>query len=229
MSRMEEQGIVTTYEEMTKVVDRLGILPLAQLIPGHPSVNGLTKAENWHTGSELDPWSWRARFPGEGLAGYGKFIRKKAVLVSRDWFPAFVRTVGSLTELEERYNNGLASREAVVLLQIIRGNEGIETRELRTLAQMKAKEQKTAFDNALNELQGTADIVISGVKARLNAEGEVNGWNSTSFETTGHWMQENDLHRFEGSREEAAGWLHKAMDNAWAPEAKAWISKVLSI
>ncbi len=95
MGRMEEQGIVTTYEEMAKVVDRLGILPLAQLIPGHPSVNGLTKAENWHTGSELDPWSWRARFPGEGLAGYGKFIRKKAVLVSRDWFPAFVRAVGS--------------------------------------------------------------------------------------------------------------------------------------
>ncbi|AIQ47494.1 hypothetical protein R70723_17585 [Paenibacillus sp. FSL R7-0273] len=229
MSSSEGHTIVTTFEEMTEVVSRLGILPLAQLIPGHPSLNGLTKAENWHTGSELDPWSWRARFPGEGLAGYGKFIRKKAILVSREWFPAFVKAVGSPTELEERYNNGLASREAVQLLQIIRGNEGIETRELRTLAEMRAKEKKTAFDNALNELQGTADIVISGVKARLNAEGEVNGWNSTSFETAGHWMKENSLHVFGGSREEASEWLQTAMEARWSNEAKVWIRKVLSL
>ncbi|WP_042198726.1 AlkZ-related protein [Paenibacillus camerounensis] len=226
---MDEQGIVTTYEEMTEVVNRLGILPLAQLIPGHPSLNRLTKAENWHTGSELDPWAWRARFPGEGLAGYGKFIRKKAVLVSREWFPAFVKAVGSSMELEERYNNGLASREAVQLLQIIRDNEGIETRELRSLAEMKAKEKKTAFDNALNELQGTADIVISGVKARLNTEGEVNGWNSTSFETAARWMKENNLPSFGGSREEAAEWLQAAMEARWTNEAQAWINKVLSL
>ncbi|WP_342561163.1 hypothetical protein NST84_15915 [Paenibacillus sp. FSL R7-0345] len=88
---------------------------------------------------------------------------------------------------------------------------------------------KTAFDNALNELQGTADIVISGVRAKLNADGEVNGWNSTSFETAGHWMQANDVHRFAGSREEAAAWLQKAMKDTWTPAAKAWINKVLSI
>lgn len=226
---VEEQDVVITYGEMAEVIARLGILPLAGLIPEHPSVNGLTRAENWHTGSELDPWSWRARFPGEGLAGYGKFIRKKAVLVSREWFPAFVKAVGSSQELEERYNNGLASREAVLLLQIIRDNEGIETRELRALADMKAKEKKTAFGNALNELQGTADIVISGVKQRLNASGEVNGWNSTSFETAGHWMRENNLPAFDGSRKEAAAWLQAAMDGVWTPAAIVWITKALSL
>lgn len=229
MKSVDEQGIVTTYEEMAEVIARLGILPLAGLIPEHPSVNGLTKPENWHTGSELDPWSWRARFPGEGLAGYGKFIRKKAVLVSREWFPAFVKTVGSSQGMEDRYNSGLSSREAVLLLQIISDNEGIETRELRSLAEMKAKEKKAAFDNALTELQGTADIVISGVKARLNASGEVNGWNSTSFETVGHWMKENQLSPFDGSREEAAAWLQSAMKEVWTPAAIGWISKVLSL
>lgn len=94
---------------------------------------------------------------------------------------------------------------------------------------MKAKEKKTAFDNALNELQGTADIVISGVKARRNAEGEVNGWNSTSFETAARWMKENNLHSFGGSREEAAEWLQAAMEARWTNEAKAWINKVLSL
>lgn len=228
MGNAKNHEHVTTFEEMAEVVARLGILPLAALIPEHPSVNGLTLAENWHTGSELDPWGWRVRFPGEGLAGYGKFIKKKAVLVSCDWFPAYLAAAGSPRPLEERYDSGLATREALTLLQIIREQEGIETRQLRSTADMKAKEKKTAFDNAVTELQGTLDIVISGVKQRLNADGEPNGWNSTSFETTGHWMKEAGIQPFEGSREEAVVWLRSRMDGSWAPEAVAWISKALA-
>lgn len=82
MGSVESIESITTFEEMAEVVAKLGIVPLAPLIPGHPSVNGLTLAENWHTGSELDPWGWRVRFPGEGLAGYGKFIKKKPF-----WYP----------------------------------------------------------------------------------------------------------------------------------------------
>ncbi|QUL58265.1 hypothetical protein KDC22_17915 [Paenibacillus tritici] len=218
---------------MAEVVGRLGIVPLASLIPEHPSVNGLTLAENWHTDTELDPWGWRVRFPGEGLAGYGKFIKKKAVLVSRGWLPAYLAAAGPQRSLEERYESGLATREALTLLQIIRAKEGIETRQLRSMADqlrsmadMKAKEKKTAFDNAVTELQGSMDIVISGVKQRLNADGEPNGWNSTSFETAGHWMKEAGIQPFEGTREEAVAWLRSGMDGSWAPEAIAWISKV---
>lgn len=112
-------------------------------------------------------------------------------------------------------------------MEIIRANEGIETRQLRSMADMKAKEKKTAFDNAVTELQGSLDIVISGVKQRVNADGEPNGWNSTSYETTGHWMQEAGIPPFEGSREEAIAWLRSRMEAAWAPEAVAWINKAL--
>lgn len=228
MGNVDVPQSVTTYSEMTEVIAKLGIMPLATLIPEHPSLNGLTPAENWHTGSELDPWAWRAKFPGEGIAGYGKFMKKKAVLVARDWFPAFVKAVGSSRSLEERYNDGLASREALTLLQVIRKNEGIDTRELRALADMKAKENKTAFDNAVTELQGTLDIVISGVQERKNALGEKNGWNSTSFETASHWMEQHGLSPYEGTREEAIAEMLARMDGRWSPAAKAWISKTLS-
>ncbi|MEK4851917.1 hypothetical protein NST04_18860 [Paenibacillus sp. FSL H7-0756] len=227
MGRTEKHEGVTTFEEMAEVVARLGIVPLASLIPEHPSVNGLTLAENWHTDTELDPWGWRVRFPGEGLAGYGKFIKKKAILVSREWLPAYLAAAGPHQSLVDRYESGLATREALTLLEIIRANEGIETRQLRSMADMKAKEKKTAFDNAVTELQGSLDIVISGVKQRVNADGEPNGWNSTSYETTGHWMQEAGIPPFEGSREEAIAWLRSRMEAAWAPEAVAWINKAL--
>lgn len=222
-----EEGIITTYKGTTEIIAKVGLLPLAPLIPEHPSLSGLTKPENWHTGTELDPWSWRTQFPGEGLAGYGKFIKKKAILVSREWFPAFVAAVGSTKTIENRYNDGLTSREAVTLLQIIREQQGIDTRRLRSEAEMKAKEKKTAFDNAVTELQGSLDIVISGIKERQNAEGENNGWSSTSFETVSHWMEDNKLSAFEGDREEAIAWLNTRMNEVWSPAAIAWTNKAL--
>lgn len=216
---------ITTYEEAVHLLSEIGILPLAPLIPDHPSLNGLTKAENWHTGTELDPWLWRVRFPVEGAAAYGKFIKKKAILVSREWFPAFLAALGSEASLTERYNSGLCSREALTLLHIIQEQEGIDTRSLRACAEMKEKEKKTAFDNAVTELQGTLDIVISGVKERKNADGEKNGWSSTSYETNRHWMEESGISPFKGSSIEAVEWLKNEMESVWSPTAIAWIYK----
>jgi len=225
MRSYELQGEIMTYEDTSKVISELGILPLATLFPDHPSLNSLTQVENWHTGSEYDPWLWRARFPGEGVAAYGKFIKKKAILISKEWFPAYVAALGSDTRLEERYKNGLCTKEALTLLRVIQEDEGIETRQLRSDAGMKATDKKTAFDNAVTELQSTLDIVISGVKERQNANGEKNGWSSTSFETVSHWMEENGISPFEGTREEAVEWLKAEMDKSWSPAAKAWVYK----
>nr|WP_246017677.1 hypothetical protein [Mesobacillus subterraneus] len=37
------------------------------------------------------------------------------------------------------------------------------------------------------------DIVISGIKEKRNAEGEKNGWSSTSFETYDSWAGRNNI------------------------------------
>ncbi|MFD1774918.1 AlkZ-related protein [Paenibacillus rhizophilus] len=215
-----------TFEDAAELVAHIGILPLAPLIPEHPSLKSLTKEEDWHTDTELDPWQWRVRFPGEGQAAYGKFLKKKAVLVAREWFPYFAAVSGNARTFKDRYNSGLASREAFSILEIVERNEGIETRQLRAEAEMKAKEKKTAFDNALNELQGSVDIVISGVRPRLNADGAKNGWNSTSFETAAHWMRETGIEPFAGTREEAALWLKARMEPVWSKAAMTWIHKL---
>lgn len=66
-----------TFEDAAELVAHIGILPLAPLIPEHPSLKSLTREEDWHTDTELDPWQWRVRFPGEGQATYGKFLKKR--------------------------------------------------------------------------------------------------------------------------------------------------------
>lgn len=69
------------------VVEHLGILPLSSFIPDHPSLVSITRDDAWHTGLVTDPWLWRDRFAGEGVAAYGRFLASKPVLISGQLFP----------------------------------------------------------------------------------------------------------------------------------------------
>ncbi|MEC0239645.1 hypothetical protein P4H66_07200 [Paenibacillus dokdonensis] len=191
------------YEEAVEYIERVGILPLASLIPEYPSLESITPKDSWHSATEDDPWSWRTRFPLEGKAAYGKFFKKKAVLVSSEWFPWVYACLSMGTDAEKCYRDGLLSRTAWQLYQIIDIEQGIDTRVLRERALMKAKEDKKAFDQAIVELQESLFIVISGVKAKVNEMGEVNGWSSTSYETTENWMRQNGIKKINRTKEEA--------------------------
>jgi hypothetical protein len=188
-----KNNIIHTYEEATQVIKEMGFLPLAQLIPGYPSLDSMTAKEQWHTSTEFDPWLWRAQFPVDGAAAYGKFVKKKSVLISSELLPLVKAVLGSRRTLKERYQDGLVSREALELFELIRENEGIDKRVLRVQAGMKEKEKKKSFDNALLELQGSMDIVVAGTKAKTNDQGEKNGWSSTAFETMEHWCANNRI------------------------------------
>jgi len=166
---------VHTYDEAIEVIKEIGFLPLASLIPCYPSLDSMTAKDQWHTGSEFDPWLWRAKFPVDGVAAYGKFIKKKSMLISSEWLPLVKAVLGSRNSLKKRYQDGLVSREALELFTLIHENEGIDTRLLRVKAGMKEKDKKKLFDNALLELQDSMDIVVAGTKLKTNEQGEQNG------------------------------------------------------
>ncbi|MEK4357967.1 hypothetical protein NYE48_12980 [Paenibacillus sp. FSL M7-1455] len=184
--KMQTGTMVNNYDEAVKLIEELGILPLASLIPDYPSLESVTPQTSWHSDTEQDPWKWRVRFPAEGKAAYGKFMKKKAVLVSPDWFPLVFNALRLGPSAEACYRDGLLSQAAWELYRLIEIEQGIDTRALRERAFMKAKEDKKAFDQAVVELQDALFIVISGVQAKVNADGEKNGWNSTAYETTTH-------------------------------------------
>lgn len=192
--------LIESFEQMSKLIEELGLLPLASFIPDHPSLESLTPKENWHSDTDKDPWIWRAKFPEDGVAAYGKFMKKKAVLVSTPLFPLFMTAVGQEETIDKRYEKGLLSTYARNIYSIIEAEPGIETRALRSKAGMKAKELKKEFDAAVVELQSNVDIVISGVKERLDNQGEKNGWNSTSFVTSHFWLKQNGLKESELSK-----------------------------
>lgn len=157
---------VITYEEAVQRIQSIGLLPLAPLFAEYPSLSSLTPKEHWHKDDERDPWLWRSRLAEEGIAAYGKFVKKKALLVSREYFPWVHRLLSDSRTTQEQYEAGVLSREAFKLHTLIADQEGIDGRALRSQAGFGAKEDKKAFDRGLLDLQGCAAIVISGTKEK---------------------------------------------------------------
>lgn len=221
-----KQYKIITYKEAVEVVNEVGILPLSSFIPDFPSLDTITLKENWHTGTELDPWLWRAQFPVDGVAAYGKFMKKKAVLISLEMLPLAKAVLGSERTIKQRYEDGLISGEALELYSIIREEEGVDTRVLRAKSGMKEKEKKKPFDQALQELQSSMDIVISGTKEKQNELGEKNGWSSTSYETIHNWARNHNTVIAGIDMDEAKERLKKHLSNKCSSESMKAFAKI---
>nr|WP_246017678.1 hypothetical protein [Mesobacillus subterraneus] len=91
---------INTYNEAIQVIEEVGLLPLAPLVPEYPALNTITAPESWHSDTEFDPWKWRTKFSVDGVAGYGKFMKKKSILISRELLPFLRRFLAVLTRLK---------------------------------------------------------------------------------------------------------------------------------
>ncbi|WP_426454504.1 AlkZ-related protein [Paenibacillus sp. S-38] len=205
---------ISTYKEAVQLINEVGILPLAPLIPNHPSLYEITFGEQWLTGTETDPWLWRTRLPSDGAAAYGKFIKKKLVLISRELV---------------RYQQGLISKDALVLYRQIREEEGIETRSLRLKAGMHGKEMKKTFERSLLDLQETMDIVISGAKESRIILDVNSAWKSTTFESTDHWMENVGILQSDIRVELAKKELKHCLTGKCTVEALGFLNKLFQL
>jgi hypothetical protein len=194
---------VQSFEAAGAVIQKLGIIPLSSFIPDHPSLESITAKESWHTGTETDPWLWRDRFAGEGVAAYGRFFAKKPMFISARLFPIVKIALGADDSIERRYRDGLISNTTMKMYRAIEEQDGIDARALRKVTGMQHKEDKNEFDKALIELQSAFDVVILGISERLNSLGLKSGWNSTCYILADNWMELHGLPFFEGTRMEA--------------------------
>jgi hypothetical protein len=217
--------IVNTYEEACDVVEDLGIVPLSSFIPGHPSLASITQDSAWHTGMDTDPWLWRDRFAGEGVAAYGRFLADKPLLISREMFPLMRCLLTAPEMVEERYAGGVLARPTLRIYECIQENDGIDVKTLRMLTGMQHTSDKRAFDRSLNDLQSTADIVISGISERLNEHGNKSGWNSTCYMLVDHWMERHGIAPVLYTREEAKTKMYAWIEQLWDESAVRYLKR----
>lgn len=219
------QPMAITYAEAAEVIEQLGILPLSSFIPDHPSLASITRPDAWHTGADSDPWLWRDRFAIEGIAAYGRFLGDKPLLVSREMFPIVKCALASDETVDERYAAGLVAKATLRIYDCIRENNDIDVRTLRRQAGMQHSSDKSAFDRSLNELQNTAEVVISGIAERLNPQGNKSGWNSTCYMLADNWMERHGISQVHLSPTQAKARLYAWIEPRWEASAVQYLKK----
>lgn len=178
----------------------------------------------WHTGDpETDPWEWRMRVLRERCdIAYGKVFFRKSGYVTREWLPYFIAARRGGETLEEAYASGTVSRTAKRIYELV-SDAGAMPLHLIKREGGFTREDASAFDRALVELQTGFYLTMCGSSRKTSKEGAEYGWSSTVFCTVENRFGEEiaapagELTRKE-AREKIAGQIR--LLNARADEKK---------
>ena len=146
----------------------------------------------WHTGDpDTDPWEWRIRVLDQrDDIAYGKLFFKKSGYITKDWYPYFLAARREGMDFDDFYTDGHISHAAKRIYEVVSANEILPVHSIKQLAGF-TREDKSAFDRALVELQMKMFLTICGRQHRLSRKSQESGlvpsntgWASTVLCTT---------------------------------------------
>lgn len=172
--------------ELTMLVNKIGFLPLFKCSIEGFSVEEHTNPADWWTGTQGDPWDWRGVLAAEGQVAYGKLFQNKAGFVSREWYPYFASYRRDGYDFDSRYEDGLASRKAKNIMDLLAENGTMTSSDIKKGAGF-GKEGDKGFEGVMSLLQMQTYITVRGFQKKLNKNGEKYGW------PTGLFSQSEDL------------------------------------
>ncbi|SDE06605.1 hypothetical protein SAMN02799630_04678 [Paenibacillus sp. UNCCL117] len=179
---------VSNYDEFIQLVEKFKIFPFSDFVPEYPSLTAVTANNHWHTGNETDPWLWRIRIVQDGIAAYGKFFGSKACFIHTQLFPVVRSILTSGKTVDERYKDGLISSTAYHIYKVLKEHGNMDSRNLRKLSGLDAKEAKKEYEKSLVELQNYGDVVITGTAKQNDND---SGWSSMCYEPSELWIKSN--------------------------------------
>jgi len=147
----------------------------------------------WHTGNpDTDPWEWRMRvLDDRNDIAYAKLFSKKSGYITKQWYPYFLAVRRGGLSFAQAYESGTISHNAKRVYDIVTQHGAMPTHILRQEAGFSAKENKSAFDRALTELQMQMFITICGKAFKTLKQAEGNAMPSTVFCTTENFFGED--------------------------------------
>ena len=127
---------------------------------------------------DRDPWDWRMRVLERDDIAYAKVFFRKSGFVTREWVPYFLavrRPYGR--SFGEAYADGLMSAYAKRVYDTLRQNGPLPAHELKGAAGFY-KDEKSAFERAVVELQMGLYVTLCGQAQKVDRKGEAYGWAS---------------------------------------------------
>lgn len=190
----DDEGCIHSSDELLKVIEDVGFLPLFGNDVSGFSVENMTDPSYWWTGDQdTDPWEWRGILARTGKVAYGKFYGNRAGFISKKWFPYFANYRRNGYDFDALYEDGKAGfREKLLMdlfipsdtnmwdvkldsLEELGRSEYLYTNEMKEKAGFGKGGVKN-FEGTLTKLQMQSYLTVKDFKPRLNKKGEEFGW-----------------------------------------------------
>jgi hypothetical protein len=136
----------------------------------------------WFCGDpDRDPWDWRERVIAErDDIAYSKVFFRKHGFITREWYPCFLAARRRGRDFDDAYADGLYSRAALRIYDCLRQNGALPVHDIKPMAGF-GRDEKSAFERALAELQMGLYITVCGHARKISRAGESYGWASDVY------------------------------------------------
>ena len=160
-----------------------GLLPFFHCGLAGFSVEDCTPARYWFVEGVEGPWEWRMELARRGVVAYGKLFRKKAGLVSRDWYPDLSNYRRDGYDFDARYEEGKAGRREKAIMDVLLQNGPMLSRDLKRAAGFADGGLK-GFDTAITHLQMMTYVTVHSFDYLTDKHGKPYGWGVARYAVT---------------------------------------------
>lgn len=156
-------------------IEEVGFLPLLNLgIPGWSADDAVDEDCGYVVlpdgGYEWPLWDWKGDIIRETGCAYGKFIKRKATFISKEWWPDFCNYRRSLQPYPAEDSIDYA------ILETLKEGGSMITRDLRRACGFTGTKMRGKFDSYISKLQMQGYIVTEDFVYPHDSHGKQYGW-----------------------------------------------------
>ena len=168
-------------EDLIKAVESCGFVPLFRNSIKGFSVEEHVAPEVWFSGDE-GVWEWKGPVIRATGCAYGKFFDRKAVFISREWFPDFANYRRDGYDFDALYDDGKARFGDKYLYELIEKNAPVSSKALKILGDY-GKNGKKGFEGIITRLQEQCYVITDDFVYQLDRHGNRYGWGVAEYST----------------------------------------------
>lgn len=165
--------VVHNAQEIEALVMDIGFLPFVPCGIDGFSLKDCTPPGHWFVRDVKGPWEWREEVAERGTILYGKLFARKAGFISPLWFADLANWRRGGMDFDDRYADGLIGRSEKQIMDLVRKNGPMRSRDLR------AAVDKKGFEGALISLQMRTDLIVQQFEYKRDAMGQPYGMGVT--------------------------------------------------
>lgn len=181
--------IIKSPADLIEAINKYGFLPYFRNSIEGFSIEEHIEPRYWF-GDEEGAWEWKGSVIQKTGCAYGKFFERKAVYISKEWFPDFANYRRDGYDFDALYDDGLARYTDKVLYDLLDKSAPVISKELKKLGDYRKGGNK-GFDTSITRLQEQCYVIISNFVYMTDKHGQPYGWGVAEYSTPEKFMGED--------------------------------------